>query len=444
MRLQTKFILHNSIIKFGIIGILTIALIGLVDRVSENNLKERIREKQGKLLRNLSKAEIENLLRSDESFTDYNILKEEYIIVSEIAPFKQENIDHEHFTIADREIEGKVSQYLILTNRFKFDGQFYKLEIGVTTATRKQIEASILMLSLFVLGASTLFTFIADYLFVKRLMSPFYKIIDKKMKLVNDPEHFNFTPVATNTTDFIYLDENINGMMRKILAQFSLQKQFTSNVSHELLTPISILRSRLENILGDEQIPLHLEEKLLASLKTLNRLKAIINSLLMISKIENSQYSKTDELVISDIIDDVYEDLEDRFDIKGVILDKKINADFSFKGNKSLIHTLFMNIINNGIKYNKTGGTLTITDALESLTYTVFIKDEGRGMSAEMIHKAFNRFEKLGSDVNESYGLGLAIAKTIAHFHHITLNIVSQPPHGCTFVITFPLVKSQD
>lgn len=438
MKLHAKFIVYNLILKACIIGLLTVGLVSLVDKVSENNLKDRVREKQEKLLKNLSHSEITSLLDTANSFTDYNILKEEYIILSEISPFKKANVEEEHFTVQNREIEGRVAEYLILANRFTFEGAYYKLEIGVTTSVQKQIERTIMVLGLLVLVISSCLSFLADYIFVERMMSPFYRIIDKKMKKVHDPEHFDFTSIVSSTDDFNYLDESINGMMRKINAQFSMQKQFTSNVSHELLTPVSVIKSRLENLLIEESIPHHMEEKIVASLRTVNRLKSIVNSLLLISKIENSQYLKTDRIVVKKIIQEVCEDLEDRLEIKNIKLSITLTEDFVYTANNALIHTLFMNIVNNAIKYNKEQGAIFISDECDNGSYAVVVRDEGRGMTPEMIAKAFNRFEKLGSTENDSYGLGLAIVTAIATFHEIKIEIDSKLGAGTSFRIRFP------
>jgi signal transduction histidine kinase len=105
--------------------------------------------------------------------------------------------------------------------------------------------------------------------------------------------------------------------------------------------------------------------------------------------------------------------------------------------NRSLMYTLLYNVINNAIKYNRTGGNITVSDNLRGDIYTLEIIDTGIGMDEDEIEKAFNRFEKLNTSEKESYGLGLAIAKSIAAFHDIKVQINSKKNRGTTFQLIF-------
>ena len=191
-------------------------------------------------------------------------------------------------------------------------------------------------------------------------------------------------------------------------------------------------------MLSDGQITESAETKIIASLKTLNRLRSIVNSLLLISKVENSQYKKDDIVDISAIIEEVMEDLEDRLVVKEITLTNQIKHSIHFPGNKALIHTLFVNIINNAIKYNKNGGSITLNDEFSNEHYDIYVTDNGLGMNEELIKKAFNRFEKLNTTDSESNGLGLAIVKTIADFHQIKVSIKSEVDSGTAVTISFP------
>ncbi len=432
MNLQTKLILYNLFIKAAMIFLMATVIVVFLDKISLDHLKMRILDKQEKLVRNLSQKEISELLEAEKTFTDYNILKEEYIILNKTRPVKLQKGHTERFTVSEREIEGNQEEYLILISHFRFGNDYYRLEIGETMAALKQLKNTILIFSLLTLIVSAIATLITDYTFTSYLLSPFYRIIEQKINKVNDPVHFNYETISTSTKDFQELDKSINTLMSKITQQFLTQKQFISNVSHELLTPVSVIKTRLENILSDESISEAAGSKIIASLKTLNRLKSIVHSLLLISKVENDQYEKTDLIEIPVIISEVAEDLSDRFSLKDIHFINNLEQNFSFSGNRALIHTLFINIINNAVKYNKEGGNIIIEDVLSEEQYHVSVTDQGYGMSGDLIEKAFNRFEKLNLNDNESNGLGLAIVKSIASFHNIDITISSEINKGTT------------
>lgn len=438
MRLQEKLALYNTITKISIILVLGAIILFSIDKIAYNHLDNRLIKKSAKLLTSLSDREIDSLLNEQHSFTDYNILKDEFIVLNTIGKNHQSS-NKNLFITEKREIEGDVQFYRILIKDFAYKQKWYSLEIGLNMTGIVPLKNTLRLYMLIVLGVAIFITLLTDYAFTKILLKPFYQIIDKKLNQVNDPFGFDYSPTPTTTTDFIFLDNSINSLMKKISGLFMLEKQFIANVSHELLTPISVLNGRLENMLASNGLSVVHEEKITASLRTLSKLKSIINSLLLISKVENEQYVKTDNVAINQILEDIFDDLHER------IIDKKIDyqnntaQSFTFIGNKVLLHILLINIINNAIKYSNIGGSIVISDKLTTSYYQLTITDNGIGMKEETIKRAFNRFERENNDTQEGFGLGLAIANSIARFHDITLNINSEKGKGTIFGIIFPI-----
>ncbi|WP_421942665.1 sensor histidine kinase [Pedobacter sp.] len=435
MKLQVKFSLYNAITKIAIILILGAIILFSLDRIAYNQLDNRLLKKKARIIEHLSNREIDSLLSNQESFTDYNILKEEFIILTDID---DNQIDSPLKIITEkREIEGDIEFYRILNYKFQYHKNWYKLELGESMTALEGIKNYIRFYMLIVLVISLFITLITDFAFTNFLLKPFYLIIDKKINRVNDPTLYNYENIPTNTEDFKILDNSVNTLMKRINTLFLLEKQFIANVSHELLTPISVLSTRFENMLNTPQIPVEHENKIFASLKTLNRLKVIINSLLLISKVENNQYLKTEEISIKEELDDIYEDLEDRILDKGLIFNQNIVTDLKFIGNKALIHTLLINIINNAIKYNVQGGTIDIYGDYENESYKIKFSDSGIGMTKELLEDAFDRFKR-GNDEEQGFGLGLAIVQSIAKFHKIEICIESKIDSGTIITLIFP------
>ncbi|TCD07068.1 HAMP domain-containing histidine kinase [Pedobacter frigidisoli] len=434
MKLQVKFSLYNAVTKIAIILLLGAIILFSLDKLAYNQLDNRLIKKKNKIIKNLNDNEIDSLLNKEQSFTDYNILKEEFIVLTDI-PDSQTDSTAKVYT-EKREIEGDIEVYRILNYKFSYHTNWYNLEIGETMTTLQSIKNSIRFYMLIVLVAALLITLVADYTFSNFLLKPFYLIIDKKINRVDDPTHYNYENIPTTTADFKILDNSVNSLMRKINNLFALEKQFIANVSHELLTPISILSTRFENMLNTPNIPVEHENKIYSSLKTLNRLKVIINSLLLISKVENNQYLKTEEISLKQEIEDIYEDLEDRIADKSITYTSNIHEDFLFIGNKALIHTLFINIINNAIKYNIDGGSLSIIGKKDHNRYILTVSDTGLGMTNELVKNAFDRFKRGNAEEN-GFGLGLAIVESIAKFHKIEIDIKSEENKGTSISLTF-------
>ena len=333
--------------------------------------------------------------------------------------------------------QGEENEYRILQHHFSYQKEEYQLEIGSSLSEVKDLTFIIKLFIIVVLVVILLVTFLADTFYIEYLLKPFYKIIDTKIRRVNEPEFFDHTPINAKSRDFRELDLVLNQMMNRIAELFKKEKQFISNVSHELLTPIALLKNKLENLLQNDSLDDNAVDKIAGSLKTLDMLKKIINNLLLISRIENNQYEANENISFQEIINDLQEDLQDRIDDKGIVFVNKMEHDFAFRGNKTLIHILIYNLVTNAIKYNKPDGSIIVSDGFLQNQYFISITDLGIGLSESQIENIFSRFARVSSD-QEGQGLGLAIAKSIAVFHHIEIKVNSLISEGTTFTLLFP------
>ena len=228
--------------------------------------------------------------------------------------------------------------------------------------------------------------------------------------------------------------------MQRIKAAFMTEKEFISNVSHELQTPISILKTRFENMLMDEKIDDDVADKLDDSIRKLNRMSKIIKSLLMISKIDNEQFLKNETVNIKALLQEIAEDFQEHLSTKNIRLYMQHLDEFEIQNaNRTLLYTLFSNIITNAIKYNVENGQIDISATKQSNVFVVAIRDTGVGIAKENLTHIFDRFKKFNKSTEPSFGLGLAIVKTISDFHRLNLHVESEANKGTTFRVEFPI-----
>lgn len=436
MKLQFKLAFYNTLTKIGIVSLLGLVILISINRISTRHIQQRLLQKKDKLILNLSNVEIKDLLTKQRTFTDYNLVREEYIILTESAQ-PPSSLGKNRFLEGTRVIEHDEANYQILLTNFNYRGRNYKLELGESMNSVLQLERTISVFTFLIMVVAIILSLIADLAFTRFLLAPFYKIIEQKLNKVNDPLNFNYEAIKTSTEDFMVLDRSISTLMSKMATLLTTEKEFIANVSHELLTPIAILSSRFENLIDVEELSEEGQNKIFASLKTLGRLKSVINSLLLISKVENNQFSKQDSISIQNTLSDVYEELEHRLLMKNLKFSINLEQDYIIKGNHSLIHILFMNIINNAIKYNIELGTIEIIGKAFKNAFELEVVDSGVGMDEEKLQQAFKRFERLDSTEKDSYGLGLAIARSITAFHEIDLQIESSKNKGTKVILTF-------
>ncbi|MFH6961386.1 sensor histidine kinase [Flavobacterium plurextorum] len=438
MKIKHQLAIFNALTRLLVILILWLMLPILVENVVYRHINNSLIEKKEKFIEHLNQQEINDFIENEgdstETYSQFSTLHSEFLVLSKapIIPNQKKTT----FTNEFRIIEGEENEYRILTHHFSFGNESYQLEIGSSLGEVNDLTFIIRFFIIIVLFVILLVTFLADTVYIEYLLKPFYKIIDTKIRRVNEPEVFDHTPIKAKSRDFRELDLVLNQMMDRIAELFKKEKQFISNVSHELLTPIALLKSRFENLLQNESLDENAFDKIAGSLKTLDMLKKIINNLLLISRIENNQYEANEEINFYEIINDVEEDLQDRIEDKGIQFVNKMKNDLAFRGNKTLLHILIYNLVTNAIKYNKQDGSIIVSDGFVQNQYFISIADSGIGMNASQIENIFNRFARVSSD-QEGQGLGLAIAKSIAVFHHIEIKVISNINEGTIFTLYF-------
>jgi signal transduction histidine kinase len=200
------------------------------------------------------------------------------------------------------------------------------------------------------------------------------------------------------------------------------------------------LQTNVENLMMEDDISEDLQEKISSMMKTLNRLKKIVHSLLYISRIENDQFAKADTVDIHKLIAEVMEELDMRLQTKSIHFIDGISTKVKVTNvNRDLFFQLLYNLINNAIRYNKENGSIHLSDLyIPGKSYTIFIKDSGIGIRTEELPTIFNRFKKLREFTGEGYGLGLSIVKSIVSFHGFEINVTSTYQKGSIFSIVIP------
>lgn len=438
MKIKHQLAIFNALTRLLVILILWLMLPILVQNVVYRHINNGLLEKKQKFIDHLDRNEINEFIEnpddSTETYSQFSTLHSEFLVLSRspIKPNQKKAVFSNDFRI----IEGEENEYRILQYHFTYENQGYQLEIGSSLSEVNDLTFIIRFFILIVFVVILFITFLADTFYIEFLLKPFYKIIDTKIRRVNEPEAFDHTPIKARSRDFRELDFVLNQMMDRILELFKKEKQFISNVSHELLTPIALLKNKFENLLQNDSLDDNAVDKIASSLKTLDMLKKIINNLLLISRIENNQYEANESINFYEIITDLQEDLQDRIDDKEIQFSNKMKYHFAFTGNKTLIHILIYNLVTNAIKYNKEKGNVVVADGFLDNHYFISITDSGIGMNASQIEKIFNRFARISSD-QDGQGLGLAIAESIASFHRIEIKVTSESNQGTTFMLLF-------
>lgn len=434
MKLLTKLTLFSAISKLAIVIFFVLLLPVMVKQVSFRNTNKSLEQQREKVLREIKQNGIDFYMQGQEEYGSYTMLKDEFISL-EPSDTVYETI---HLQTATRYFaDGDTINYRVLTTTLHANGRNYLLEIAKKISAIED-EARVLQTTvLYVLLLLTLLVFISNYIYTRNILSPLSEIIKTKLRNQKFPFKEQLKPVKTSTYDFKYLDRSIKELMDHVHSAFEKEREFTSNASHELMTPISIMQSKIENMSTAEDISDAQYQKLEEVKRTLNRLKKIVSSLLLISRIENEQYIRNDTVRPAVLLKEVMEELLHRLEEKELKFTRQMNENVVLKNlNRDLLFQLFYNILNNAIRYNRNGGRIEVWDELGNGKYAVYIKDTGIGIAKEQVNDIFNRFKK-SNQSTEGYGLGLSIVKSIMQYQKISITVQSTPPEGTTFIILF-------
>jgi signal transduction histidine kinase len=439
--------LFHKLLAFNLLGkglfLLIFLMLGpyrLKYLILESTDQELI-DKKEEVLKLIQAEGIENFISNEnleEGFGSYNILKEEYILLQR-APqgFEIEQA----ITLETRIIEEEEISYRVFDEIIEIEGEKYVLEIGKSLSTIEQIEDIFFQISIGILFLFLIFSFLLDTAVSKRIMAPFNKIIDTKISRINEPQEFHDQSIRSTTVEFNLLDQAISEMMKRIQKSFNQERIFISHASHELKTPISVLQSKLEAIFGDENLTQSQHERLMEMQDSIQKMKKSVNALLLLSKVNNAQYLKTEEVDIQKICLELLEDWSEIAENSGVRLKIGVISPFIFKqSNDSLCRMMLQNALSNAVKYVKNQGEITISGGLEKENYVIKIDNTGEGVDEKLLEQVRNGTVFLKDVNSEKSGFGLQIMFKISIFLGVALNFTSE--NGKTSVtFGFPIEK---
>ena len=436
IRLKSKLALFNLLSKLVFTSLFLILLPSIIERINLRQVDNDLIRKREKTINLIEKIGIEPFINSDTSvaFGSYNILKEEFISLERADVEGELN----QIEVSNRIIEDEEITYRVLNYTLIVDGQKYLLEIGKSLASIQNAKKNISRIILAFLVFIILATLVTDLQYTRIILNPLEKITNK-LKEISSPSKFDRTPVKTNTSDFVGLDNALRDLMIQIDEAFRKEKEITVNISHELMTPISVIRSKLENILLKSDNDPETANKIEESLKTLHRLQSLVNSLLLIARIESRQYLRDDTFSIRNLLEEIIDELKPFTDDKKVTMTTEFIRDYMFKeGNRSLLFSMFYNVINNAVKNTDQGGKIAVSGNVVRNRYKVIVTDTGKGMDETQMSTLFSRFKTRNVQDEDGTGIGLAIAKSIADFHTIEVSVYSEVEKGTTFSFIFP------
>ena len=301
--------------------------------------------------------------------------------------------------------------YKILTGQMDWRGKTYQVTTYVSST-----EFTHLIIKIFIAEAIILILLLVAIIVLNRkssglLWHPFLFTMKKmnEFDIVRNPSLI--LPAETGTVEFNELNETLTQLIHNVNLAYRNQKQFVENASHEMQTPLAIIRSKLELLINQPALTEN-SAFLLADITEANeRLSQMNRTLLLLAKIENNQFPDTGEVDVSETLEKLISNFKIHYD-GFPALDLSIEKQVMVPSNRSLIDILLSNLLNNAIVHNIPNGRIRIELSKDQL----IIQNTGLPPDADP-GELFERFRK-GSHLTKTTGLGLALVKQICNLYH--------------------------
>jgi signal transduction histidine kinase len=306
--------------------------------------------------------------------------------------------------------------------------QLYTVTVGVSEEATEDLLALIMTITagMILLLFGTLF--LANRLLLRRLWKPFYQTL-AGMRQFNLSSRHPLPIRDTAIDEFQDLDEAARQMTGQILKDYEMLKGFTDNASHEMQTPLAIINSRLDLLIQDHDLAETHHRPIQAMYDAIGRLRQLNQSLLLLTKIENQQFTRSDSIDMAPLIEEKLVQLEDPLRDRHLVVHKDLDR-LHLPINGYLADILLNNLLLNAIRHNQDGGDLSIRLRESSLRIT----NSGPVLSFDPA-TIFDRFVK-GAHSGGT-GLGLAIVRQICDNYHFPIGYSYQDKMH-VFEIRFP------
>lgn len=330
------------------------------------------------------------------------------------------------------EIEDEDEPVRVLKSCFMMpDGQYYELELHISTLEREDmIEAMLWYLSALYL-LFLVCTVIGTRVVLKKAFRPLLHLLDW-LECVQPGKEVPPLDNETRIQEFKKLGEAALAMSIRSYKAYREQKEFIENASHELQTPLAIARGKVELLAESEKLTEEQMKSLDDIYNTLGRAVKLNKSLLLLSRIENGQYTERTDVSFNKLVDDSLPDLMEVYEWKQIHLTRRDEGEFVLSCNRLLGQMLVSNLLKNALTHNLKGGDMHLLITKDSLV----ISNSGReALDGE---KIFQRFYHSHNDGGTSTGLGLSIARSVANSYGLTLEYSWEGMHR------FTLTKGRD
>ena len=314
---------------------------------------------------------------------------------------------------------------------------------GITSITeaesslRVTLRLSVILFPLLVVLAASL-----GYFFVSRTLRPVSRITSTARAIYEEEDLSKRIDLTGEKNELYKLAETFDLMLEKVEKSFEKEKQFTSDASHELRTPVAVILSQCEYLLEDTQLSQETRSAVEVIQRKAGNMAKIISQLLFLSRADqNRQVIHKEYLELSLLTEMAAEEQQEIAQTKGIRIETDIQEGVQGYVDETLFIRIWMNLIGNGISYGKENGWLKISMKEKEGILFGSVEDNGIGITKEQLPHIWERFYQADASRSQrdGAGLGLPMVKWIVQIHGGEIKAESEYGQGSRFAFTIPI-----
>lgn len=402
MKLIEKTTLYYLIYTLFIFASGTLLFYFLIRNVIHDGIDEALHQEKRQLIDNFKYESNFEFLEPSENI--------------QILQVHSKRVLPDHYaTISLPDSSGAKVHYRQLTCVYQHGEKYYKIIIRQSLSEAEDLIESLLPVEVVLFLILLAGVLMLSRQVSKKLWKPFYDLLEK-LRNFNLTQSEIIPATASNIDEFDALGQDIEKMTKKIKDDFINQREFYENSSHELQTPLAIIRNKLELLIQSKNMDENDLEIIQSIFDAVKRLNLLNKGLILLAKIDNDQYHDTEEIHLEVLLKRIVANFKEMMDEMEISFTMEIEEECVVRANPTLIEILLNNLISNSLKHNWKKGELHLQLGERSFS----ISNSGNELMGNA-SLMFERFRKESASEN-SVGLGLSIVKKICDLFNFNVN----------------------
>ncbi|MDB5247868.1 MAG: sensor histidine kinase [Segetibacter sp.] len=395
--------------KYSRVHIITACIVLLISSIAYYFIIRTILIKQIDKDLKVEEQEIVDFIKANAALphaSDYKHQQIRFEVLKEYRPFRETSNTIE-FDVKEKDSE----PYRRLSFPVQVKGVSYKASVYKSQVETEDLLRLIMITTAIIFIVLSTLMFLINRLVLGKLWQPFFNTLSELKNFdLNKKQHLQLS--SSSIEEFEELNRSVLQMTEKVSSEYETLKTFTDNASHEMQTPLAIIRSKLDLLIqssSENQV-----DQLQAIYDATGRLTKLNQTLLLLTKIDNKQYQKPELINLKTLLENKFSQFDELIKGKNITLTSDVK-EISVTINRDLIEILLNNLLNNAVRHNFDGGTIHCHLTSRNLSIT----NTGPLITFDKA-SIFNRFQK--SNHSDGSGLGLAVVKQICDVSGLSID----------------------